>query len=363
MRSVALVHDWLNQYGGAERVLERLVGLFPQAPVYTSIYWRDGMPQTYRGWDIRTTWMDHLPWIHRWQQLYFPLYAAAFDGLDLSNLGYDLVVSNKSGFCHGVRTESIPQLCYCLSPTRYVWQFDLYAARERLPSVLRVLLRPAVAWLRRWDYGVAQRSSVHYVAISSEIQRRIADFYGRESEIIHPPVDLERFVPSRVHEGYYLIVSRLVPYKRIDLAVKAFTELGLPLVIAGDGRDRHALEAMAGDNVRFLGYVPDSDLPALLSRCKAFVFPGYEDFGIAPVEAQAAGRPVVAFRAGGALDTIIEGETGVFFDEPTPEALATAVRQFDTDAIDSSACRRSAERFSPERFRSRLLAAVERLAG
>jgi glycosyltransferase involved in cell wall biosynthesis len=358
---VALVHDWLNQYGGAERVLEHLVALFPRAPLYTSMYGRERMPASYRTWQIRTTWMDRLPGIYRHHQLDFPLYALAFGGLNLADRGYDLVISNKSGFCHGTITGDTPHLCYCLAPTRYVWQYEQYAARENLSPVVRALLKPVIAVLRRWDYRVAQRETLRFVAISREIQRRIRDYYDREAEIVHPPVDVSRYRPAGEHDAYYLIVSRLIPYKRIDLAVRAFTKLGLPLVIAGDGRDRAALEAMAGPNVRFLGYVPDESLPDLFARCKAFVFPGWEDFGLTPVEAQAAGRPVIAFGAGGALDTVIEGETGTFFRTATPEALAAAVLRFDADKVDPRACRRNAERFDVPRFRSDLLAIAGRL--
>jgi len=166
---IGLVHDWLNQYGGAERVLEHLVGMFPQAPVHTSMYWRDGMPAAYRTWDIRTTWMDRLPGVYRHHQLYFPLYALAFGRMNLAGCagcaGGDIVISNKSGFCHAVRTGAVPHLCYCLAPTRYVWQFESYAARENLPATVRVLLRPLVAALRRWDYQAAQRTNLHFVAI------------------------------------------------------------------------------------------------------------------------------------------------------------------------------------------------------
>ncbi|MGD9001967.1 MAG: glycosyltransferase, partial [Anaerolineae bacterium] len=297
---VALVHDWLNQIGGAEDVLETLTGMFPGAPIYTAMYWRDGMPRAYRNWDIRTTWMDHLPGIYRHHQPYLPLYAMAFARLDLSN--HDVVLSNKSGFCHGVRTGDAIHVCYCLAPTRYVWDFDAYAVREALPGALKPALRPLIAALRRWDYQAAQRVG-HFVAISREIQGRIRRFYRRESSVIHPPVDTRRFQPSNERDDYYLIVSRLIPYKRIDLAVQAFNRLELPLVIAGDGRDRPALEAMAGPTVTFLGYVPDEELPTLFARCRAYVLPGREDFCIAPVQAQAAGRPVIAYGAGGALDT------------------------------------------------------------
>ncbi|MEA3377252.1 MAG: glycosyltransferase [Chloroflexota bacterium] len=348
---MALVHDWLNQIGGAEDVLETLVSMFPDAPVYTSMYWRQGMPPAYRDWDVRTTWMDRLPGIYQHHQPYLPLYPAAFSGLDLSC--YDLVVSNKSGFCHGVHTGDAIHVCYCLAPTRYVWDFEAYAAREALPAALKVALRPVVGALRRWDYRAAQRVD-HFVAISREIQARIRRHYQRKSSVIHPPVDTRRFHPSPEQDDYYLIVSRLVPYKRIDLAVRAFAQLERPLVIAGDGRDRDALEAMAGPSVTFLGYVSDEELPELFARCRAYVLPGEEDFCIAPVQAQAAGRPVIAYGAGGALDTVIPEETGTFFDEQTAGALAEAVRAFDPAAVDPEDCRANAERFAVHVFRDKL---------
>jgi len=363
--SVALVHDWLNQSGGAERVLEHLVGMFPGAPIHTSMYWRHGMPVSYRHWDVRTTWMDRLPGIYQHHQRYFPLYAAAFAGLDLSGSDADVVISNKSGFCHATRTGPIPHLCYCLAPTRYVWQFESYAAREALPGAVRALLRPMIAALRRWDWRMAQREALTFVAISTEVQARIRAFYGRASSIIYPPVDLTRFAPAAVDEvgDFYLVVSRLIPYKRIDLAVRAFTELGLPLVVAGGGRDRDALLAMAGPTVRFLGRVSDAELVRLMATCRALVFPGLEDFGLTPVEAQASGRPVIAFRGGGALDSVIEGETGVFFDEPTVTSLTAAVRRSQAMGFDPAVCRANAERFGAARFEGELRRKVAEAIG
>jgi glycosyltransferase involved in cell wall biosynthesis len=307
--------------------------------------------------------MDRLPGVYAHHQGYFPLYAWAFAHLDLRDAGYDLILSNKSGFCHGVRAGSTPHLCYCLAPTRYVWEYEAYAAREHLPGVLKALLRPLVALLRRWDYRVAQRPTTHFVAISQEIQARIGRYYGRAASVVYPPVDVARYQPAPDHEDYYLVVSRLIPYKRIDLAVAAFNRLGLPLYIAGRGRDRAALAAQAGPNITFLGYVPDAELPDLLARCKALVFPGREDFGLTPVEAQAAGRPVIAYGAGGALDSVVEGETGAFFSTPTPEALAEAVLAFDAEGVSPQACRANAERFSVPRFRRELSGEIARLLG
>ncbi|HRL14694.1 MAG TPA: glycosyltransferase, partial [Aggregatilineales bacterium] len=233
---LALVHDWLNQVGGAEDVLADLVALYPGAPVYTSIYAPDLMPDAYRSWDIRTLWMDRLPGIHRHQQPYLPLYPAAWGGLDLSE--FDVVLSNKSGFCHGFKKGADTlHVCYCLAPTRYVWQFEHYIAREGIGRPVELALRPLIAAMRRWDYAAARRVD-HFIAISSEIRERIKTYYDRDSEIIFPPVDTARFAQAAVSDpadvgDYYLIVSRLIPYKRIDLAVQAATRLGVPLKIGG----------------------------------------------------------------------------------------------------------------------------------
>lgn len=363
---LALVHDWLNQVGGAEDVLTELVGMFPQAPIYTSLYWRAKMPAAWQTWDIRTLWTDRLPRIHEHHQRYLPFYPLAFGGLDLSD--YDVVLSNKSGFCHGVQTRRGARhalhICYCLAPTRYVWQYEAYVARENLGGALKATLRPLIAALRRWDYAAAQRVD-HFIAISTEIQARIKAFYRRDSTIIFPPVQTERFAPVPADQlgEYYLVLSRLVPYKRVDLAVRACTQLGLPLLVGGSGRDRERLERMAGESVKFLGYVPDSDVPELMARCKALIFPGWEDFGITPVQAQAAGRPVIAFRGGGTLDTVREGETGIFFDAPTVEALMAALKQFEESGMarkaDSAAIRQHALRFDRAVFQRALRAFIE----
>ena len=357
--NVAIVHDWLNQMGGAEGVLEVLVEMFPNAPVYTSMYWADAMPQAYRKWDIHTTWMDRLPGIHRNHQPYLLMYPPAFGGLALD--GYDLVLSNKSAFCLGVQTSpGTRHICYCLTPTRFVWDFESYVEREQVGSAARNLVRPFLGWLRRWEKSAADRVDA-FVSISLEVQERVARYYGRDSVVIYPPVDTGRFVPVPAEErgDYYLIISRLIPYKRLDLAVQAFSELGLPLWIGGEGRDRASLEAIAGPNVRFLGYVPDEELGSLLARCRAFVFPGLEDFGIAPVQAMAAGRPAIAYAGGGALDYVVEGATGAFFHEQTPQALAEVVAGFDPDAYDPEAIRSHAQKFDTGVFRSELRAFVE----
>ncbi len=350
---LALIHDWLNQIGGAEDVLEALVEMFPGAPIFTSIYWREKMPPHYRQWPIHVSLMDRLPLIHQHHQPYLFFYPFAFQSFDLS--GFDVILSNKSGFCHGVRKPpGAVHICYCLTPTRYVWGFEEYASREGLGAASRQILRPALQLLRQWDKAAARRVD-HFIAISSEVQRRIARFYGRDSVIIYPPVAIDRFNVADSVDDYFLVLGRLIPYKRVDLAVRACSELGLPLLVAGDGRDRARLERMAGPAVKFLGRVPDTEVPALVARCRAFIFPGLEDFGIAPVQAMAAGRPVIAFAGGGALDTVAENHTGHLFREQTVESLAAVLRQFSASRFDPAAIRAHALKFDRRVFEQKLL--------
>jgi len=354
---IAPVHDWLNQMGGAEDVLETLVSLYPEAPIYSSLYWAEKMPSHWQQWDIRTSFIDRLPLAHRKQQLYFPVYPFAFEQFDFRE--YDLVVSNKSGFCHGIITDpDTVHICYCLTPTRYVWRYHQYAEQEELGWFLRASLQPFLTFLRQWDRQAADRVD-HFIAISQEVRRRIAKVYRRESTIIYPPVDISRFEPANRIEDYYLIVGRLVPYRRIDLLIEAFNRLDLPLLIAGSGRDRERLQGMAKSNIQFLGYVPETDLPDLMARCRAFISPGEEDFGIAPIQAMAAGRPVIAYAAGGALDTVIPGETGHLFADQTVADIIKAVETFDPGSIAPARIRHYAAKFDVSAFKQQMTTFVE----
>jgi glycosyltransferase involved in cell wall biosynthesis len=355
LMKIALVASWLNQYGGAERVLEVVHEMFPDAPVFTSTYWQAAMPASYRTWDIRTSFIDRLP--VRNQRALLPLYPAAFESLDLR--GYDLILSITSAFAHGVRVPAgARHICYCLTPARFLWNYADYIERERIGRLPRLVLPLVIARLRAWDRRAAERVT-QFVAISNVVRERIARYYQRDAVIIHPPVDTERFTVSTTREDYFLILSRLVPYKRIDLAVQAFNALGLPLVIAGDGRDRARLQAMAKSNVQFLGRVSDTQARELLARCRAFLFPGEEDFGITPLEANASGKPVIAFAGGGALETIMPGVTGEFFYEPTAAALAQVVRAFNDTRYDALTLRRHADKFSVSVFKDKLSALVK----
>ncbi len=358
---LALVHDWLNQIGGAELVLEVLHDLYPTAPIFTSMYAPDLMPAAYRAWDIRPTFMQRLPRVAHRHQMYLPVYPVAFSRLDLSD--YDVILSNTSGFGHLVKARpDAVHVNYCLTPPRFLYQLDAYLARERVPGAGRAAVRPLVALLQRVDRLAADRVT-RFVGISRAVVDRIRLAYQRPADLIYPPVYTDRFPLGAGRGDYYLIVSRLIPYKRVDLAVRAFTRLGRPLWIVGDGRDRPALEALAGPTVRFLGRVPERELADLVGNCRALIFPGEEDFGIAPIEAQAAGRPVIAYAAGGALETVVEGETGRFFDRPDPESLIAAVERSEGDRYDPEAVRRHARAFDVSVFREQITTYLERHAG
>lgn len=353
---VAIVHDYLNQYGGAERVLEALHALYPDAPVYTSLYDPKAMPEQYRHWDIRTSFMQRLPGWRQHFRRYFLLYPTAFESFDLAD--YDLILSSSSAFAKGIIPRpGATHVCYCHTPMRFAWRTRDYVEREQIAGLQGAILPFALTYVRLWDTVTAARVDA-FVANSHEVARRIARFYGRESVVIPPPVDLAPYAPQPSAD-FYLAGGRLIPYKRIELIVEAFTHLRLPLKIFGDGRDRARLERLAGPSVEFLGWVDESTRRDLFARCRAFIFPGEEDFGITPLEAMAAGRPVVAYAAGGALETVRDGVTGRFFHEPSAAGLAAAVAASRADRYDQLTIRRHAEGFGRELFLRRMRAQID----
>lgn len=351
---VAIVHSWLNQYGGAERVLEHLHGMFPDAPIYTSMIEPRALPAFYQTWDIRTSFLQRVPLSRSKHQLMLFLYPLAFESLDLSE--YDLIISLTSGFCHGVRAAPGQRhVSYCLTPPRFLWTFDDYTRLEGVGRATRAALGLSVPLLKRWDYRAARRVG-GYVAISRIVQERIQRCYGRSSEIIFPAIEVDSFSPSDEVDDYFLTVSRLIPYKRVDLAIEACNRLKLPLKIVGGGRSEAALRDMAGPTIEFVGKVDEAELRRLYARCRALIFPGEEDFGLTPVEAQAAGRPVIALGRGGTRETVVEGVTGAFFPKQSVEALVDVLARFDHRAYDPLAIRAHARQsFDLSVFRSRFL--------
>ena len=353
MSKIALVHDYFIQMGGAERVAAVMHDSFPSAPIYTTVALPHRLPDELRGADIRTSAMQRLPGMERRFRQYFMLYPFAVEQFDLSE--YDLILSSSSGYAKGVRrSRNAIHVCYCHTPMRWVWRYQDYAERESFGGMARSIL-PMFLWgLKKWDLRAAQQPN-YYIANSQVVADRIKKIYGREAIVIPPPIDVDRFEPASFVEDYYLILSRLVPYKRIDLAIEACNKLGRRLVIIGDGPDRVRLEKLAGPTVQFLGRQPDTQVNLYASRCRALLFPGEEDFGMVPLEVNAAGRPVIAYRAGGAVETVVEGVTGIFFDKPNSTALINAIEEFEIRLWNTRLMREHAEKFDRKVFSFRVL--------
>lgn len=357
---VAIVHDNLIQFGGAERVLAALMDVFPYAPVYTLLYDRERSGMHIDERRIRTSFLQRIPGATR-NHHYFPLLMPmAMEQFDLSE--FDVVFSSSYSYAKGVITSPMTMhISYCFTPTRYVWDDCHRYVRDFSRLALSLKLAPlGLSYIRRWDYVASQRVD-HYLTLSNFVARRIKKYYRRPAEVIAPPVDVDRFTPDPDHSGYYLVVARLVPYKRIDLAIDACEALGRPLKIVGTGPELVQLQQRAGSNTEFLGFVPDEALPALYTGARALLFPQEEDFGITPLEAAASGRPTIAYAAGGALETIIAGQTGIFFTEQSPAALMAAIKAFEQQTFDVSVIRRHAEKFERQRFIEQIRATTERL--
>ncbi len=357
---VAIVHYWLTEMRGGEKVVEALCELYPGADVFTNVYVPEAVSPTIRERRVRTTFIDRLPFARKKLEWYLPLMPIALEQLDLR--GYDLVISIESGPAKGVNVPlGTAHICYCLSPMRYIW--DMYP--EYLANVgwlARVLMRPAAHYLRMWDVASAMRAD-HVAAISTHTQRRVARYWRRDATLIHPPVDVTDITPGDERGDFYLYVGQLTAYKRPDLAVRAASQLGRPLVVIGRGEEMARLRAIAGPTVRFLGWQSDAVLRDHVARCRALLFPGEEDFGIVPVECMAAGRPVIALGAGGALDTVVDGTTGVLFAEPTVESLVAAIARFETQeaSFEPGRIRAHAERFGRARFQAEFRAMADKV--
>jgi len=353
LSKIALVHDYFIQQGGAERVAAAMHDSFPSAPLYTTVALPHRLPKELRGADIRTSAMQWLPGMENKFRHYFMLYPFAVENFDLSE--YDLIFSSSSGYAKGVRRrKDAIHVCYCHTPMRWVWRYDVYVARENFGRMTRSILPLSLWGLKKWDLRAARQPN-YYIANSQQVADRIKKYYGREAFVIPPPIEVDRFQMSNYVDDYYLVLSRLVPYKRIDLAIEACKKLGRRLVIIGDGPDRQRLEKMGGPKTEFMGRQPDAIVNRYASRCRALLFPGEEDFGMVPLEVNAAGRPVIAYRGGGAMETVVEGVTGLFFDKPTGASLIDAIEQFEGREWQQSLLRRHAEKFDRSVFAFRTL--------
>lgn len=356
---VALAHDFIR-HGGAEVVLTELHRIWPDAPVHTFLY--EPSPAL-AGWDIRSSWLQSWlpPAKYRWPLL---LYPGMVDRLGRKlPRDLDLLVSSSVSWMKGVRApEGVPHLCYIYRPMMFAYdRQDEFLAGY--PAPLRPALRAMAARIRRWDQRTAHHPT-HYLAVSKYTAERVQEVYGRRCEVVYPPVRIDALLEAgrRAPAGdYYLTMSRLESYKRVDVIVDACTRLKLPLKVAGKGPELEKLQARAGSTVEFLGYVPDAALPALLAGCRAFLFSAEEDFGIAPVEAAAAGRPVVAYGRAGSLETVLDGVTGVHYPEQTVDSLVAALQRLPALGISSERCREHAHGFSATEFQRRVRSAAERL--
>ena len=356
--NIALVHDWLTNMAGAEKVLEQISHLYPDADIFTSVYDSDKV-KAFAGSNVTSSYLQKCWIFRRYREALVPFTPLAFESFDLSK--YDLVITNCSFPSKGVITKpETLHICYCHTPTRYLWEPELDTRADS--GFLSGLRKKTAHNLREWDLVASARPD-YYFANSVTVQKRIEKYYRRDSKVVYPPVDITRFKPSSSGEAgdYFLFVSRLIRYKKADLVIRAFNELGLPLRIIGSGPEEKQLKAMAKSNIKFMGRLSDEELVIQYSGASAFIFPAEEDFGIVPVEAMASGRPVLAFGRGGAAETVVSGVTGEYFFEQTPEAIMEVVRNFDAKKYDSEVIRKRAEKFSQENFKHSFQKAVEEI--
>jgi len=358
---VALVHDYLTQRGGAERVFEMLCRFFDQADVFSSVYDRQSTVNI-QGHAVNTTFLQHIPGAKKRFRLFAPLYYSAFRQLNLED--YDLIISSTSSFAKGVKKRpGAMHICFCHNVTRFLWDTRTYLEENSSYRRLAPIIEPILNSMREQDLRYAKEPDL-YIANSSTVAKRIEEIYNRKAMVINYPIDTDKFIFAGRKEDYYLISSRMISYKRLDIAIEAFNWLGLPLVITGDGPERKRLEEKALDNIQFLGYVNDKWRTHLMAKAKAVIVTALEDYGLVPIEANASGTPVIAYGAGGVLDTQISGKTGILFAPQSPDALQTAIRQLEEQDWDYEAIRSHAvDHFSESVFFQQVAEVIQEFCG
>lgn len=358
---IALVHDWLTGMRGGEKILEVLCELYPEATLFTLLHNKGSVSETIENMRIRTSFIERLPFKASKYRNYLPLFPLAIESLDFSE--FDLILSTSHAVAKGARpAPGALHVCYCHTPMRYVWElYDEYFGPRRAGMVKRAAMSIIAPRLREWDVRTSDRVNF-FIANSRNVANRIRQYYRKPADVIHPPVNINQFAVSKKDEGYYLIVSALVPYKRVDLAIETFNQLGERLLIVGTGPESKRLQSIANKNIQFLGWQTDQELSRLYAGCRALIFPGIEDFGIVPLEAMASGKPVLAFGKGGALETVVDDlrfPTGLFFREQSVQALKDTLAKFSTLKFDPLTIRAHAERFARPQFKERMRLYVE----
>ncbi len=349
----AIIADWLTNYAGAENVISAFYRLYPESKIFTTLFNAEKMKDL-AGADVETSYIQKIPGAKNHHPWFLSLMPLAVESFDLSK--YNVVLSSSHSIAKGVITKpETMHVCYCHTPMRYAWDdFHKYIRESNFPWLIKKMIPKQISKIRLWDRLSADRVD-YFIANSSYVAQRIKKYYQRNAEVIYPPVDTERFhAVENPAEDYYLAVGRLIPYKKFDLLVETFNQNGKKLKIAGTGSEMKKLKAIAKDNVEFLGFVPDEELKKLYANCKAFLFPQIEDAGIAPLEAMASGRPVIALKAGGVVDVLREGKTGVFFKEQSVESLDEAVSKFEKQKFDSAQIRKHALKFSTQEFQKKI---------
>ena len=356
---IALVHDYLVQYGGAERVLECFCELYPDAPIYTLVYNKQLMHGILEDKNIRTSFIQRMPFASKRHRVFPMLMPMAMEQFDLSR--YDLVISDSSSFAKGAITSpETLHICYMHTPMRYAWDdCHKYTQDFYFPGFIKKLVPIAMNYIRMWDRISVERVD-KIIANSQFVAQRIKKYYRKDSVVIHPPVNYDKFYISEKTEKYFLMVGRLIAYKRFDIAIEAFTKLGLPLKIIGRGPELKRLKKIVGANIEFLGRVSDEKLADYYARCQAFIFPQEEDFGIVAIEAMASGRPIIAYRGGDIPEHVEEGKTGVFFDSQTAEDIIKAVRNFNSSDFDPTYIREAMKKFDKNLFKDKIKNYIEK---